>query len=746
MSDNDFPDEGTIPEARELEFKGSEDDGDPNQLTEWKNEPSLLDLKADLEDAKPDLDSHISKVKKWRDMYDGKPNFPTSLNKSKVVPKTIRKQAEWRYTALSEPFLSADDMFEVEPVTWEDKPRAEQNALVLNHQMNNRINKVDFIDEYVRTAVDEGTVIVKVGWKAQFGIVSKDVPVYEYKPVQDPERAQAIMQEEIGLEEIKTFEPMEYEKLPEHAKENHRLFMLTGIPHVPVQTGVKRVTERKLVRNHPTVEICPYDKVTMDPTAKGIMADAQFMIYEYDTTLSALKKDGRYENLDKVNAKNIMQEADGDEDVNTTFNFKDKPRQKLTVHEYWGFYDIDGSGITKPFMCSWIGDVKIRCEENPYPDQELPFVRVKYLPVTGENYGEPDGELLADNQQIIGAVTRGMIDMMGRSAAGQMGSRKDALDTINRKKFESGDDYQFNSNVDPRQAFQMGEYPEIPRSALEMIGLQNNEAEAITGVKTFSQGISGAALGTTATAVRGALDAASKRELGILRRLADGITQIGRKFISMNAEFMEDEEVIRITEDDFVTVRRDDLAGSYDVRLSISTAESDNEKAQELSFMLQTTGPGSDPAETRIIRAEIAKLRKMPALAKRIEEYQPQPDPYEEQVKKLTLEKMRAEIAELYSKAEENQVDKAKKAAQTEKEKAETRRLNSEADGMDLEFVEKKEGVTHNRDMEVQDAKNQGALEQTALNSATKLETERLKEKSDPKSGEAASLMKNFNL
>ena len=745
MSDNDFEDEGqdvTDPEA--LGFKKAEDE---SKLVDWKNPPSLSALKSDLEDAKPDHDAHISKVKKWRDMYNGVPNFPTTLNKSRVVPKTIRKQAEWRYTALSEPFLSADDIFEVEPVTWEDKPRAEQNALVLNHQMNNRIHKIDFIDEYVRTAVDEGTVIVKVGWKAEMGTVSEDVPVWEYKPVQDPQRAQAIAEEEMGLHELMEYEPLEYEKLPPQAKKAHELFMQTGIPHVPVKVGMKRVTKEKLIKNHPTLEVRPYDKVIIDPTCRGIMDDAQFIIDEFDTTLSALRKDGRYKNLDLINAKNVLEDADQtSEEDDTTFNFRDKPRQKITVYEYWGYWDIDGSGIVKPFIAAWVGDVLIRMEENPFPDKKLPFIRVKYLPKNGENYGDPDGELLADNQQIIGAITRGMIDMMGRSAAGQQGVRKDALDTVNRRKFEKGDDYEFNSTVDPKQAFQMGQFPEIPRSALEMISLQNNEAEAITGVKTFSQGISGAALGSTATAVRGALDAASKRELGILRRLADGIVQIGRKFISMNAEFLEDEEVIRITENDFVTVRRDDLAGQYDVRLSISTAEADNEKAQELAFMLQTTGPNSDPAEVRIIRAEIAKLRKMPALAKRIEEYQPAPDPLAQELQKLEIEYKKAQIAELYSKAEENQVDKAKKLAQTEKEQALTRQISSTADKQDLDFLEQKEGVAHNREMEKQDAKNAGVLAPTALNAAAKLEQERIKGEKDPKSGEVTSIMKNFNL
>ena len=114
--------------------------------------------------------------------------------------------------------------------------------------------------------------------------------------------------------------------------------------------------------------------------------------------------------------------------------------------------------------------------------------------------------------------------------------------------------------------------------------------ESLTGVKAFSSGISGQALGNTATGVRSAMDAASKRELGILRRLADGINQIGRKIISMNSEFLSDEEIVRVTNEEFVAINREDLGGMYYIKLNISTAEADNEKAQELSFMLQTMG------------------------------------------------------------------------------------------------------------------------------------------------------------
>lgn len=719
-----------------------------NKLTDWANEPSLRDLKNDYKEAMTDHHSHATQVRQWRDNYDGKRKFSVKAGRSKVVPKLIRKQAEWRYAALSEPFLSTEDLFNVEPVTWEDKKRAEQNKMVLNYQFNQRINKVDFIDDYVRTAVDEGTVVVKVGWAAEEDMVTEQEPTFDFLPVQDPEQAEQMMLQEQTVHLLMRQNPGRFNALPYQAKRAHALFMQTGIPHIARQSGTRTVTRKKMVKNHPTLEVCPYNKVILDPTCEGDMNKAQFVIYEFDTTLSELRKDGRYKNLDAVRVKesNILNESDdvvsGVTSEQTSFTFQDDPRKKIRVREYWGYYDIDEDGKVEPFVAAWAGDVKIRMEKNPFPDKKLPFIKVKYLPVTRENYGQPDGYLLEDNQDIIGAVTRGMIDMMGRSAAGQQGVRKDALDTANFRRFEQGEDYKFNSNVDPKQAFHMGQFPEIPQSAMTMIQMQNFEAESITGVKAFSQGITGSALGDTATGARGALDASSKREVGILRRLANGLTEIGRKVIAMNAVFLEEEEVIRITNEDFVTVRRDDLAGRFDVKLSISTAEDDNQKAQELAFMLQTVGPNSDPGEVRIIRAEIARLRKMPALAKRIEEYEPQPDPLQQERAQLENMLLKAQIADLHAKAEENTVDVGLKTAKTATEEAKARQMHSKSDQQDLDFLEQREGVKHDRDIDKIDAQAEHAIDQAVI----KGEYDAEKQAQTEQNKQVEAVMKNFNL
>ena len=93
---------------------------------------------------------------------------------------------------------------------------------------------------------------------------------------------------------------------------------------------------------------------------------------------------------------------------------QDDLRRKVVAYEYWGFYDVDGTGVLTPIVATWIGSTMIRMELNPYPDQAIPLVVVPYMPVRKSLTGEADAELLEENQKILGAVMRGMIDVLGR--------------------------------------------------------------------------------------------------------------------------------------------------------------------------------------------------------------------------------------------------------------------------------------------------------------------------------------------
>lgn len=668
----------------------------PPGLTEWNNEPSISELKADLDSARPTQQAQMAKLGRWNDLLnvEGKAKPQTIKGRSSVQPKLIRRQAEWRYSALTEPFLGSNKMFTVNPVTFEDEEAASQNELLINWQFRTKLNKVKLVDDMVRSTVDEGTCILRTGWHREVRMVKEMVPIYEMYPPEDEEFLQ-ILEQVLMLKESN---PREYdETVPEELKESVEFYLETEQPAMAVMVGEEEVETEELIENRPIVEVAEPGNIYIDPTCEGDLDKALYVIASFETYKAELEKDkDRYKNLKKVNWEGNSPYSTPNHVTRTPSEaqFKDDARKKVTAYEYWGYYDIQGDGNLVPIVATWIGDVIIRLERNPFPDGKPPFVVIPYLPVKRQLYGEPDAELLEDNQRILGAVTRGVIDLLGRSANSQQGFAKGILDPINRRKYERGEDYEFNPMLNPTSHIIEHKYPDLPGSALDVMAMQNQEAEALTGVKSFSGGVSGEAYGDVAAGIRGMLDAASKREMAILRRLAKGMTEVGMKIVAMNAVFLADEEVVRVTNRKYVEIKREDLAGHFDMEVDIATAEVDDAKSNDLSFMLQTIGPNIDSQITLQILGEIADLKRMPALAERLRTFQPEPSEEEQEMMQLDLEEKRLRVEKLRSEVEVNQ--------------AKARELLSKADQTDLDYVEQETGTKHARDLERQKAQSEG--------------------------------------
>ena len=674
-------------------------DADYNSgLTDWVKEPPLADLKNDMQMGKNSHDLHVKKIDRWNDLLrvEGSAKPKKVKGRSSVQPKLIRRQAEWRYSALTEPFLGTDALFKLSPRTFEDKEAAIKNGLLLNYQFDTKINKVKFIDDFVRSVVDDGTCVVRVGWVRSTRTVKKSVPVYEYYSIEGDEESSQNLLRALNMRET---DPTTYEMdTPPELKAAVEYYDETGQQTSAEVVGSEEVEVEEILENHPEAQIMDPRNVIIDPGCNGDIDKALFGVYSFETNKAELQKSAtNYQNLDKVmwDGSTPLSQPDHETTSPEEMRFKDTPRKKVIAYEYWGFYDIDGNGELTPIVVTWINNTVIRMERNPFPDQKLPFVLVPYLPVKREMYGEPDAELLEDNQRVHGAVMRGMIDLLGRSANSQQGFAKGMLDPLNRRRFEGGQDYEFNPNLSVAQGLIQHKYPELPQSAMMMLNLQNGEAEALTGVKSFSGGMSGEAYGKVAAGIRGMLDAASKREMAILRRLARGMTQIGKKFMSMSTEFLSDEEIVRVTnmnhqtkemEYSFEKIARDELPGNFDVKIDISTAEVDEAQAQKLAFVLQTTGQTMGTGLMQEIMSEICRLYKMPDLAQSIKSYKPEPDPLEKQLKQLQIEEQQLKNEKLRSEAVLN-------AAKAEHEEAET-------DKTEYETMEKGTGVEHTKNME----------------------------------------------
>lgn len=625
-----------------------------------ENKPKKLSKSDLLKAFKEDLRSAdslrletVAKVEGWRKEYEGAAYGNEQAGKSAIVSRDIKRQDEWQHASVKDPFVSDQDIVKCSPVTFEDRDASEQNELVLNYQFTRQFNRYKFMTDVLKLFYKEGTVVVKTGWQYEDEEEEIEMPVMALHPI-------------------------------------------TGQPVVVKKELVKQIN---VILNKPDATICRIEDTYMDPTAEGCMEKAKFMAHRYETDLSTLRKAGKYKNLDKLAASLPGSEVDGDFDPTdeTEFKFHDQPRKKILAYEYWGYFDMDNDGIAEPIICTWVNDIIIQLESNPYPDEELPFLVVANNSTPFKMTGEANAELVGDNQKVTTAVKRGILDNMANSNNAQKGIRNGALDQMNKKRFLNGKNFEFNgSSAD----FYEGNYNAIPPSVFSVLEMMNHETESMLGVKSFSGGISGASLGSTATSARGALDAVSVRRLDIVRNIAENLIKpLMRKWMSYNSAFLQEQEVIRVTNKEFIPINRDDLKGNIDIHIEVSTSEDNSSKAQELAFLLQTLGQNMDPEMSQLLMSQIAKLHRMPDLAENLKNFQPTPDPFQQRMQELEIEGKEAEIEERRSRSRENEVDIRAKNAKAALDEARAANLNSDTDNKDLDFTRKANGTEHSETM-----------------------------------------------
>ena len=718
-----------------------------------KNE-ILKNLKADFEASKRLKSRNDSKINTWRREYNGELYGNEKKNRSKFVYRLIKKQSEWQHAGLVDPFVSTPDIIRAKPVTWEDKEVSPKIEILLNTQFCRQFDRFNFMNKAIKVLDQEGTVVIRTGWEYKEKVIKEQI--FEEQPNPDfitlQEQAMAIqanleqiapmveqsknslaMLEQQGISvdqavDSGVIDPQvvagTQQMMAEAANLEQQLQVLQEqLQSIPQTIEVPRIVERlKPVCNRPTAMVCRNEDIFIDPTCQDNMDNCQFVIYRYETDMTTLKRAGVYKNLDKVSHtlrdSEYVSKTRDDEGYDSSFEFSDIARKKVVVHEYWGNYDIDGDGEAEAIVCTWVNDVIIQLRDNPFPDKQPPFIVVPFNSIPFSLYGESNAELLSDTQKIQTAIIRGLIDNMAMSNNGQKGVRNGALDEYNRVKFLNGENFEFNGTPND---FYDGHFNEFPSSTFNMLQMLNAEAESITGVKNFYQGMHSNSLGSTATATTAIMDSAAARRLNIVRNIAENMVKpILRKWLAYDAEFLDEETQYRITNEEFIWLKRDDLGARIDIDLAISTSEDNKATASELSFLLQTIGPSEDPNLRKMIIADICDLYKKPELAKSIREYVPQPDPLAQRLQELQIQMLEAQIENERAKGGRAEIDSRLKEAKTKTELAKAANIESNTDSTDLDYLQKFYGVNEK-------AKQANALEMEAAKHKFNMDKENLK-------------------
>lgn len=622
-----------------------------SQSIHIKNENRILKLfQEDYNNAKAYTNQWISKLDTWKKEYFGMPYGNEVEGKSKIISKDIKKYSEWLQASILDPFISTPDIIRCSPTNPNSIECAKQAELILNTQFCRQFDRFNFLSRALKVLDIEGTCILKTGWE--------------------------ICEDERNIEYITSH------LVPNPQNPNEPLIdEQTGQPVIIEEKEIKK--EKVLLVNRPNVMICRNRDIFIDPTCFGDMNNAQFIIHRWETDLSTLKVDGRYKNLDKIEFTSDSEFIHN----HKAFEFTDKARKKIVVYEYWGNYDLDEDGIVEPIVCAWVNNIIIRFDKNPYPDRKPPFIIAPLLPMPFQVYGESNAEVLGDIQKIKTATLRGIIDNMANSNNAQIGIKNGSLDPINRDRMLRGENFVYNgASTD----FFVGNYNQLPSSIFNLLQLLDSEAQSLTGINVFGTNQTTNLIGESNASSRGVLDGGNLRKLMIVKSISENLIKpLLRKWLEYDAEFLEEETLIRITGSDFHIVRRDDLEGKIDLDLAISTNEDNAVKARELAFLLQTIGPGEDPEIRKMLMIEIANLHKMHELAFKLANYRPQPDPMQLEMLQAQIENLKAQTQELQASAERQIADTAYKEAKIPTEQAKAKQLEGKVDLDSLDYYQK---------------------------------------------------------
>ncbi|RLA61274.1 MAG: hypothetical protein DRQ78_08795, partial [Epsilonproteobacteria bacterium] len=495
----------------------------------------------------------------WLDIYKGKLYGNEQAARSKVIVRDVYKTIEALKPNLTEPFIGSPKPIDAVPYTAAGEMSSGASEKLLNYQFTTQQDRRSLMNTLADVVAREGTVWAKNEWKYEDE---------EFRtPMTVPKEALAMIQDEYEI-----------------VSDNGDIVDIEVI-----QIEVKK--------NEPHIRLCRNEHIFTDPTAE-CDDDIQFIIHQYDTTMSDLKSAGVYKNLDKLEAKSsdtnlhdtslgVSRDVDAIEfGRNPNYRvFGDSARQKITIMEYWGYYDLDGDGIAEPVLIVWDkqNEIFIREEDNPMPDKEIPFERAVYIEEPFSLWGKALADAMDDGQKIHTAFMRGMIDNAALANNGQKFIMKGGIDQANFRRMVNGEKHIY-MNQNPAEVLQDGSYNEMPSSMFNMYEMVEAQNEGITGVTRQGQGLNSQSADQTAAGASITNTNSQRRMLDTVRNISNMLRKLLRRQLSYSLEFLQEEDWIRITG---MQKPQGVLGKDFDIQVNLVTDAQKQSKIHQYLQMFQ---------------------------------------------------------------------------------------------------------------------------------------------------------------
>ena len=613
---------------------------------------------------KNEADEYMSKM---RAIYNGT-SYKKNKYRSNFVAREAYTQIEWLKSQLKNPFVANKAIVRLSPEGKSDRPFDEQTETLLNYMYTNKFDKYNFVTDLIDVLAVEGTAVIKTGWD------------YEGKTIK---------------ENTKIIDP--------HSEEPKVLDV------VPIEREVAIV-------NNPTSTLCRNIDIFIDPTAHN-NNNIQFIVDRSPTSYTDLVNSKiEYKNLDKLkehinDTVSLTSGAYADAFAPGNIynqNFDDNARKKVYMYEYWGYLDVFGTGTAEPIVITIVNNVVIRAERNPFASGKIPYIVTQCVRVPHSIYGKSIVDLIADKQNVKTGLMRAIFDDIQQSNSRQIGMLKHNLDATNMRKFLNKEPFEYNIPG----GFYQGNYNRIPNEIFSLVQMMDHDIQLTSGVVPMQGGQGSQAVYGSQAGKSGQMNSLMLREADMVQNIADNAIKPMLKQWTVNIyDLMESEEIEQITEQPFIDNPNPYLSpdGSLDYYMSISTQHTDEMKASEWAFLLQTLGNNLPFEMTQMLMSEIAKLKGSNDVAAAVKEFKPQPNLFQQQQEQLELQLLQSQI-------QESQARIAALQGKGNLDVAKSQESQAKATSISMDTMRKKYGIDNKEKQQNDILKHKMTMDQALFN------------------------------
>ena len=356
-----------------------------------------------------------------------------------------------------------------------------------------------------------------------------------------------------------------------------------------------------VVQDQPDAEVVDLFDFYIDPDATTT-DNAEYIIHRVERNIEALKANKNYtvfkELVEDVKDDSYKIQRDS---ITGLSKPKDSDKKKVELLEYWGLYDIKGTGVDEECLITLANRKHIlRAIPNPYEHKRKPFIVLFDTQIPNEFWAVGEVEPLKSLQYELNDIRNQRMDnvtlILNRMWKVKKGANIDEDELVSQAGAVV--------HTDDMAGLETIDTPDVTASAYNEETLVKSDMQQASGITDYTKGQgSGAVRGQsgmgneTATGIMLLQEAGNARFRYKLDNLEDSLKDFGNQLIALNQQYLDKKMTIRIVGKEggvkWIDVSPDNIKGRYDIAVEAGSTQPMNKSMRraEARELLATVAP-----------------------------------------------------------------------------------------------------------------------------------------------------------